>query len=65
MAPVQDALLTVLEAAERLGVGRTLLYSLMEKGELPFVKVGRTRRLRPSDLDALIRRNTIGAYCES
>jgi excisionase family DNA binding protein len=65
MAPVQETLLTVIQAAERLGVGRTLVYTLMERGELPFVKIGRTRRLRPIHLDELIRRNTIGADCES
>ena len=60
MAPIQDKLLTVPEAAERLGVCRTLLYTLMERGELPFVKIGRTRRLCPSHIDAFIVRNTIG-----
>ena len=59
-----ESLLTVLEAAQRLGVGRTLIYTLMERGELPFVKIGRTRRLRPAHIEALIARNTIGAALE-
>jgi excisionase family DNA binding protein len=47
MTPTQDivteGLMTVAEAAKFLAVGRTLLYAMMEAGELPYVKLGRRR----------------------
>lgn len=43
-------LLTVQEAADWLGIGRTLMYELIGKGEIPSVRVGRLRRIRPTDL---------------
>lgn len=48
-------LLTVPEAAARLGIRRTLMYDLLGSGEVESVKVGR-RRLVPADaLDRYIR----------
>jgi excisionase family DNA binding protein len=41
-------LLTTVEAARRLGCGRTTVYELMTSGELESVKVGRLRRV-PAD----------------
>jgi excisionase family DNA binding protein len=41
-------LLTVDEAAQRLGIGRTLMYSLISAGEVQAVPVGRLRRV-PSE----------------
>jgi excisionase family DNA binding protein len=40
-----EGLVPVSEAAEFLGVSRSLLYALMDRGELPFVKIGRCRRI--------------------
>jgi excisionase family DNA binding protein len=45
-------LLTVEEAADRLGVGRTLMYALIRSGDVPSVQIGRLRRVRPADLEA-------------
>lgn len=42
-----DRLLSIDEAAEALGIGRTLAYGLIGRGELRSVKAGR-RRLVPS-----------------
>jgi excisionase family DNA binding protein len=41
-------LLTVEEAAKRLGVGRTLMYALVKDGEIESVQIGRLRRI-PAD----------------
>jgi excisionase family DNA binding protein len=54
---------TVEEAADRLGVGRTLMYALVSSGAVETVRIGRLRRV-PADalvtfLDEL--RNGIGA----
>ncbi len=40
--------LTVEEAARRLGVGRTTMYSLLASGEIPSMAIGRLRRV-PAD----------------
>ncbi|MET4922293.1 excisionase family DNA-binding protein [Streptomyces sp. PSRA5] len=42
------ALLTVEEAARRLGIGRTLCYSLIRSGQLESIPLGRLRRV-PAD----------------
>jgi excisionase family DNA binding protein len=47
-------LLTVEEAAERLGVGRTYMFQLISRGLVPSVRVGRLRRVRPEDLEAYV-----------
>lgn len=40
--------LTVEQAAERLGVARTLMYSLVSSGAVELVTIGRLRRI-PAD----------------
>jgi excisionase family DNA binding protein len=54
------ALLNVKEAAKYLGVGRTLVYKLMDTGRLAYIKLGRVRRIRFSDLEQLVRHSRIG-----
>lgn len=44
--------LTPSQAAARLGMSRTHLYKLLDRGEIPFHRVGRDRRIRMSDLCA-------------
>jgi excisionase family DNA binding protein len=40
--------LTVEEAADRLGIGRTLMYALVSSGAVESVRIGRLRRV-PAD----------------
>lgn len=47
-------LLTVEEAGAALGVGRTLMFELIARGDIRTVRVGRLRRVRPDDLDAYV-----------
>lgn len=42
---VQDGMLTVEKACEWLGLSRAKVYQLMERGQLPYVKIGRARRI--------------------
>lgn len=42
---VADGLMTVPETAAFLGVSRSFLYGLMDRGRLVFVKLGRSRRI--------------------
>ena len=48
--PGARLLLTVEEAAEMLGIGRTLAYALVSAGELPSVTLGRLRRIPTASL---------------
>ena len=43
---VGDGTLTIDDACDFTGLGRTILYDLMGRGDLPYVKVG-SRRLIP------------------
>jgi excisionase family DNA binding protein len=47
-----SATLTPAEAAERLGMSRTHLYKLLDRGEIVAHRVGRDRRIRVADLVA-------------
>ena len=48
---------TIKEAAALTGVGRTTLYKLVNRGELPLVKIGLRSLVRCSDLEALLDRH--------
>ncbi len=43
-----------IEAAEYLGVVQRSVYALINRGELPAVKIGRVIRLRKADVDAFL-----------
>lgn len=49
-------LLTIVEAAALLGVGRTTLYELLSRGELTAVRIGRARRVPREAVDAYVAR---------
>jgi excisionase family DNA binding protein len=48
-------LLTVREAAWRLGVGRTTVYALVTSGQLRSVQIGRARRIPVDALSDFVR----------
>lgn len=54
-------LLTPNEVAERLRCGRTMVFSFLASGELPSLKLGKLRRVRPEDLEAFIERTAQAA----
>lgn len=47
-------LLTIPEAAEALGVGRSVVYELLLEGGLPSVKIGRSRRVPVAALQEFV-----------
>lgn len=49
-----DRLLTPIEAAAVLGIGRSKFYELMARDAINSVKVDRCRRIRRSELDRFI-----------
>jgi excisionase family DNA binding protein len=50
----EKLLLTVGEAADRLGVGRSFLYQLIQRGEVQSLKLGRARRVPLRALDEFV-----------
>ena len=51
---------SVAEAAQRLGLGKTKVNELIASGDLPSVLVGKRRLLRPADLEAFAARQGNG-----
>jgi len=49
-------LVTITTATDWLGVSRSKLYELLAAGELPTVRIGRSRRIAVADLEAFIER---------
>jgi excisionase family DNA binding protein len=47
-------LLTPEHAADKLAIGRTTVYALMQRGELRSVKIGRSRRVPADALDEYV-----------
>ena len=56
----QQRLCGVSEAARFLSISRSSLYLLMDRGELDYVKLGRSRRVQVASLLALIAANQVG-----
>lgn len=57
---VRTELLRVEEAAKVLGVGRTKVYELIGRGEMPVVRIGRCVRIPRQTLDQWIRDQVLG-----
>jgi len=57
----EKLLLSVVEAAQRLGVGRTLMYQLLGSGQIESVHVGRLHKVPADALTAFVerRRSTV------
>jgi excisionase family DNA binding protein len=60
---IERELVTVRDAANFLGLGVATVYRLMDKGQLPYVKLGRSRRISREDLRACVQKNRVGGEC--
>lgn len=60
VSPHASTVVTVVEAANYLRLGRSKLYQLMEEGEIPYYRVGGRRRIAWSDLEAYLARHRVG-----
>ncbi len=54
-------LLTVEEAAQWLGIGRTLAWRLVQEGKLPSVRLGRCVRVPRSELEVWVKEQSSNA----
>jgi excisionase family DNA binding protein len=57
---MEQILLTVTEAAKRLSLGRATAYQLVQRGELPVVRIGRAVRVPARALDQWVEQHTTG-----
>jgi excisionase family DNA binding protein len=53
-------LASVKEAEQFLSLSRSTVYGLMDKGELWYVKLGKSRRIPWEAIEELVRKNTVG-----
>ena len=53
-----STLLKAKDVAEMLKISRGMAYNLMLRGEIPTVRIGKCRRVRPEDLIKYIENNT-------
>lgn len=51
----EHLVLTMEDAAERLCIGRRMMYSLVKAGAIESVRIGRLRRVPAEALDAFVR----------
>jgi len=56
LQPDVQLLLSVVEAAQRLGIGRTLMYELLGSGQIGSMHVGRLHKVPADALTAFIER---------
>jgi excisionase family DNA binding protein len=54
----EKSLLRVEEAADRLSLGRSKTYALIQEGQLPSIRIGRSVRVPVVELDRWIRERT-------
>jgi excisionase family DNA binding protein len=59
-AIVADGLCSVPDAAQFTGLSRSTLYGLMDKGEIPFCKIGKNRRIPRAALVELAAKSLVG-----
>jgi putative molybdopterin biosynthesis protein len=57
---MEPTLLTVREVARRLSLGRATTYPLVQRGELPSVRIGRAVRVPAQALDRWVAEHTAG-----
>lgn len=51
---MERLMLTVPEVAQALNIKRTTVYELMRRGDIPSVKIGKSRRIHRQQFDAYV-----------
>ena len=57
-----DEILTIPEVASYLKMSKSKVYYLIQRREIPHIKVGRNVRIRASDLNQWLLRQFVGMY---
>jgi excisionase family DNA binding protein len=57
----REGLAKVVEVADFLRLSRAAVYRIMDRGELPYAKLGQARRIRWADVHSYIERSMMGA----
>jgi excisionase family DNA binding protein len=57
----KSRLVRVTEVARQLSLSRSGVYGLMDRGALPYVKIGKARRVPIEAVERLVQENTITA----
>ena len=57
---MERLLLKIPEVADRLTMSRSKVYELIQSGELPSVRIDRSRRVRVRDLETFVGSLTVG-----
>ena len=55
----KNELLNAAEAAKILKIGKSMTYQMMQKGEIPTIRLGRSVRVKVGDLEQFIEANSI------
>jgi excisionase family DNA binding protein len=55
-----ESLMTVNEVCVKLGVRKRYIYKLTQEGRIPYIKVGKYLRFRPSDIEEWLSANSAG-----
>jgi len=58
---VGPGLATVGQVCQHLNISRAKLYGHMNRGELPFCKIGAARRIRWTDVERFVNEQLVGA----
>ena len=58
--PVSAGSVGISTAQEMTGLGRSFLYSLMEKGQLRYIKLGKRRVIPKAELTRLLAEHIVG-----
>jgi excisionase family DNA binding protein len=57
---LSEGVVTISEASRISGLGRTYLYTLMDRGELGYCKVGKRRLIPRAEITRLLASNWVG-----
>jgi excisionase family DNA binding protein len=57
--PEAQGLYTVPQVAQFLALSRSKIYGLMDQGNLPYVKLGKSRRIKWADVLRLVDESTV------
>jgi excisionase family DNA binding protein len=55
----EDTILTIPEVARYLKISKSKIYRLLSKKEIPHIKIGRNVRIRQTDLQMWVEKQTI------